>query len=220
MRCHMLALFLVVSADDDLLDLVELVDAVEAGGVLAIGAGLAAEAGGEGDVVSGQVGFVQNFIHVVGGEADFAGAGEEADFLGGVVDFADAVGLLAAGGEEAGAAHGGLAHQHGDAHGGETLFEDHEVLGQPQHGLVQQGAGGRSGRKTASQRVSRRGRRRKGPGALPSSMWVWAVNRTCRGWPHLRISTLSSRGLADGHIVIRGQRNGEQQFLDLEGQGP
>ncbi len=55
------AFFLVVFADDDLFDLVELVDAVEAGGVLAVGAGLAAEAGGDGDVCFGEVRFVRGF---------------------------------------------------------------------------------------------------------------------------------------------------------------
>jgi hypothetical protein len=48
------ALGLVGLADHDLLDLVELVDAVEARGVLARGAGFAAEAGADGDVLQGQ----------------------------------------------------------------------------------------------------------------------------------------------------------------------
>ncbi len=76
-----------------------------------------------------------------GGEADFAGAGEEADVFGNLLDFADAVGLLAAGGEKAGAAHRRFAHQHGDGHRREALLEDHEILGHAQHGVVQQGAG-------------------------------------------------------------------------------
>src|SRR5262249_40223077 len=49
----LLGLFDVVLADDDLLALVELVDAVEAGGVLAVSTGFAAEAGADGGVLFG-----------------------------------------------------------------------------------------------------------------------------------------------------------------------
>ena len=59
---HLLGELLVVRQTIDLLDLVELVDAVEAVGVLAGGAGLAAEAGAEGDVFLGELGFCQDFV--------------------------------------------------------------------------------------------------------------------------------------------------------------
>src|SRR5207253_5243965 len=66
--------------------LVELVDAEDAAGVAAGGAGLAAEAGGEGAVAERQRVGVEDLAGVEAGEGDLVGAGEEELVLGDLVD--------------------------------------------------------------------------------------------------------------------------------------
>ena len=124
---------LVVLADDDLLDLVEQVDAVQAVGVLARGAGLPAEARALGHVLAGQVGLVEDLVPVIGGQRHL-GRAHQAHLVA-----LAPVGLLLAARVVTGADHHGVADEHGDGHGLIATL-DHHVDGQTQHGLVQQRA--------------------------------------------------------------------------------
>ena len=102
-RSMMFAAFRFVgSTHHDLLDLVELVDAVQTSGVLARGARFAAEAGRDGGVFQGQQIGVDDLVGVQTHQADFTGAGEVQILAGpGRAVGIDVVGLLAAAGEEA-----------------------------------------------------------------------------------------------------------------------
>ena len=124
----------VVPADDDLLDLVEKVNAVQAVRVLAGSARFAAEAGAHGDVFLRQVGFVERFVGMDGRHGHLGRADEAL-----AVALAQ-VGVVAADGEIAGPVHDRLVDDHG--HGQQRVaFGRHLVDGQSQHGLVEHGAG-------------------------------------------------------------------------------
>ena len=88
------------------LDLVELVDAEDAAGVAAGGAGLAAEAGGEAAVAQRQRLGGEDLAGVEAGQRHLRGAGEEELVLGDLVD------LVAVAGQEAGPLQRLLADQH------------------------------------------------------------------------------------------------------------
>ncbi len=92
------------------LDLVELVHAEDAPGVLAVRARLAAEAGREARVAQRQALGVQDLVHVVGGERHLGRADQVQVVL---VEVVDVLGGLA---EEAGAGHRLRAHQRRGQH--------------------------------------------------------------------------------------------------------
>ncbi len=92
------------------LDLVELVHAEDAPRVLAVGAGLAAEARGEARVAQRELVRVEDLVHVVRGEGDLGGADEIEVVLLQVVH------VLRGLAEEAGALHGARADQRGGQH--------------------------------------------------------------------------------------------------------
>ncbi len=96
------------------LDLVELVHTEDAPGVLAVRAGLAAEAGREARVPQRQLVGVDDLVHVVGRQRDLGGADQVQVVL---VEVVDVLGRLA---EEAGAAHGLRADQRRGEHRGEA----------------------------------------------------------------------------------------------------
>ena len=104
-------------AEAEHLDLVELVHAQDAARVAAGGAGLAAEAGRIACVADRERGLVEELLHVHRRQRDLAGA-DEAVAVHRLVD------LGAVGGEEAGAVHGLLAHEHGRDHRAEALALD------------------------------------------------------------------------------------------------
>ena len=89
--------------------------AEDAAGVLAGRAGLAAEAAGVAHVAHRQVGLVEDLVHVQGGQRHLGGA-HQVEAVG-----LDPVDLLHVGGEEAGAVHGLVAHQHRHDHRPEAL---------------------------------------------------------------------------------------------------
>ena len=92
------------------LHLVELVDAEDAAGVLAVGAGLAAEAGRPAGVAHGAVGQVDDLVGVVAGQRDLGGADQVQ------VVFLQVVDLVGVRAEEAGAGHGLGADEHRGDH--------------------------------------------------------------------------------------------------------
>ena len=121
---------LVVGAQDDLLDLVEKVNAVQPVSVLTGCPGLAAETRALGDVQFRQVGLVEGFVAVQGrhrrlGRADQAHLIARAEIR-----------VIPPGREEARSIHNGLVDKHGHVHQGEALGH-HPVDGQSQHGVMQ-----------------------------------------------------------------------------------
>ena len=96
-------------AEREHLDLLELVRAEDAAGVLAGGARLAAEARREAAVAQRQVVLGEDLAHVQRCQRDLGGADQEQ--LG--VGVRERVDLLAVGGEEATADQRLLAHEHG-----------------------------------------------------------------------------------------------------------
>ena len=88
------------------LDLVELVDTEDAGGVLAVGAGFAAEARRDARVTPGERAGVEELAAMQGRERDLARADEEQ------LAAVDLVDLAAVGREEARFHHRLLAHHH------------------------------------------------------------------------------------------------------------
>ncbi|CCB75725.1 protein of unknown function [Streptantibioticus cattleyicolor NRRL 8057 = DSM 46488] len=115
------------------LHLVELVDAEDASGVLAVGAGLPAEAGRETGVAQREPGRLDDLVHVVGGQRDLGGADQVVVVLLQVVD------VLRGLAEEAGALHGARLDQRGGEHRGEAGLgglRDRRV----DQGQLQQGA--------------------------------------------------------------------------------
>ena len=97
------------------LDLVELVHAEDAAGVLARGAGLAAEAGGEAGVAERQLAPSQDLAAVQRRQRHLGGAGEVEVVVGHAVD------LLLGVGQESRAVERLLADQHGRHHGHEPV---------------------------------------------------------------------------------------------------
>ncbi len=126
-------------ADHHLLDLVELVDAVQAGRVLARTARLAAEAGAHRGVAQGQRFRVNDLVHVVRHQPDLAGAGEGEAFAtsGGGGGVGDVVDLFAAVGEEPGAHERRMPHEAGRGERGEAHLAGHQVERITQYGLMQ-----------------------------------------------------------------------------------
>ena len=113
-------------AVDEHLDLVEPVDAENAAGVLAVGTGLAAEAGAERGVAAWQGIGVEDFVAVESRQGHL-GCADEVEVVGG--EMIDVLGGLT---EETGAGHRLGFHQRRGDHGGESPLDG---LG---HGQVQQ----------------------------------------------------------------------------------
>ena len=101
-------------AEPDHLDLVELVQAQEALGVLAVAAGLAAEAGGVGAVLDGHFPGVEDFVRMQVRDGDL-GRGDEVQIV-----FLAGVQLIGELGQVAGAGHGGAIDHEGGLHFQET----------------------------------------------------------------------------------------------------
>ena len=119
------------------LDLVELVHPEDAGRVLAVGPGLASEAGGDPGVPTRQLRRVEPLAAVERGQRHLAGTNQEEVAT---VDFVD---LAAVRGEEAGLLHRRLAHQHrrhdgSEARGNKTVRHPPHECQLEQHGLPHQ----------------------------------------------------------------------------------
>ena len=129
------ALMLVLGAgrlhEREHLDLVELMDAKDAAGVLAGGAGLAAKAGGDPRVTQRQVATVEDLARVQAGEGDLGGADEEELVLFDLVDH------LPLAGEEPGPVQRLLADEHRGHHRGEPLLAG-DLDGEPDERQLQQ----------------------------------------------------------------------------------
>ena len=102
---------------DEHLELVELVHADDAAGVLAVRPGLAAVAGRPAGVALGTAREIDDLVHVVAGERHFAGA-DQVEVL--IVEVIDLGGVLA---QESGAAHDLGAHQRRRDDGGEARLQ-------------------------------------------------------------------------------------------------
>ena len=158
--------------------------AEDAAGVLAGRPGLAAEAAGVAGVAQGQLGLVEDLVHVQRRQRHLGGAHQvEAVRL-------DPVDLLHVGGEEAGAVHGLVAHQHRHDHRAEALAGQllQRVLheGELQEHQVALEVGEAAPR---------------GPGAAlhvdevegaARSRWSLGGKANCRGSPHVCMTTESS----------------------------
>ena len=129
----MLLVRLLGLAPGEHLDLVELVDADDAAGVLAVAAGLAAEARGPAAVALGTGGEVEDLALVVAGQRDLGGA-DQVEVV--VLEPVDLVGVLA---EEPGALHDLGPHEHGRDHHGEAVGGG-LLRGELQHAQLEQGA--------------------------------------------------------------------------------
>ena len=120
-------------AEGEHLDLVELVDADDAAGVLAVAAGLAAVAGRPAGVADRPVRQVEDLVGVVAGQRDLARADQVQVVRGQAVDL---VGVRA---QEAGAGHDLRPHQGRGDHRREARLE-RGVHGQAEQGELQPGA--------------------------------------------------------------------------------
>ena len=118
---------------DEHLDLVELMDAQDAAGVLAVGTGLSAEAGRPAGVAHRTVRQVDDLILVVAGQGDLGGA-DQVHVIG-----LEAVDLVGVGAEEAGTGHDLRTHQHRRDHQLETVVAS-LLCGELQQAELQQGA--------------------------------------------------------------------------------
>ena len=121
----------------NLLDLVELVNAVKPGGVLARSTCLATEAGRHGAVLQRQLLVRKNLVRMKAHQADFARAREVEVVARAALRFLDVVGLLATCGEEARAHHALFLHDDGNTHRAKSALVGHEVDGVTEHGLMQ-----------------------------------------------------------------------------------
>ena len=128
---HVLGLFRL--AVDKHLELVELVDAEDAAGVLATGAGLAAEAGRPAGVLERAVLEIDDLVLVVARERDLGGADEVQVIRREVVNL---VRVLA---EEAGAGHDLRTHEHRRDHELEASLAC-LLRGEHEHAQLQEGA--------------------------------------------------------------------------------
>ena len=170
------------------LHLVELVDADDAGRVLAGGAGLAAVAGAPAAVAQRAVGQIQDLVLMHAGERHLGGADQVL-----VVRLAQAVDLIGMGVEEAGAAHDLGAHQRrGD--GQREAVGLGLVDGHGQHGDLQ-------ARHGAAQEVE------AGAGDLSAAAGVDAGHQRAERHMVLRLEALRrevARGadLLDDHVVV------------------
>ena len=108
-------------------------DAIDAVGVLTGGSGLTTEAQALGNELFRQVGLVQYLVHIETRDRDFGGAHEEQFVFGHLIDLGFALG------EPAGTHERGLTCEHRNRKRLIALG-DHQVSGQTQHGLMQQGA--------------------------------------------------------------------------------
>ena len=118
---------------DEHLHLVELVDADDAGGVLACGAGLAAVAGGPTAVTQRAIAEVEDLVLVHAGKRHFGSADQVL-----VIGLAQTVDLVGVGVQEAGAAHDLGAHQRrGDGQREAVLLG--LIHGHGEHGDLQTG---------------------------------------------------------------------------------
>ena len=158
------------------LDLVELVHAEDAAGVLAVRAGLAAEAGREARVAQRQLVRVDDLVHVVRRERHLGGADQVEVVL---VEVVDVLGGLA---EEAGALHRLRADQRRRQHRGEAGgggLRHRRVAPGP----APAGRRRRSGSRSASRRPWRRARRRsrRAAGRAPGGPWARSPRRRSRG---------------------------------------
>ena len=130
--------FPVVSGDDDLFDLVELVDAIEPGGVTPGGSGFAPEAGGKSAVFEGELVFIEDFIRMETHKTHFAGTGEVEVFAGAVAaGFVDFIGLIKAGRKKAGAEHAVVFDDDGNGERGEAVVLGDVIEGEAKDGLVE-----------------------------------------------------------------------------------
>ncbi len=114
-----LGLGILGSAVDESLDLVELVHADDAAGVLAVTARLPPEAGRPTGIPLGPIGQVDDLAGVESGQRHLGGADEVHVVLGEVVD------LLCVGAEEPGARHDLRPYQHRRDHQRETVVDGH-----------------------------------------------------------------------------------------------
>ena len=117
-------------AEHDLLDLVEIVDAVQPARILARGPCLPAKTRGAGEVQLRQLRLVENLVAVIAGDRHLRGADEALAVALAEVDF------FAVQREEARAVHERVVDQHGHGHRQEPTL-GHHVEREPQYGFVQ-----------------------------------------------------------------------------------
>ena len=182
---------LVGRAEDDLLDLGELVDAVQPPRVLAVRAGLAAEAQRDAGVAQGQALRFERLVAVQADERDLARA-DQVQLVG-----RDRVRLLAAQREVAGALHRPLLDHHGRRHELHAAL-DEGVDREPQHGHLEQRAVADQGVRARARRSGAAPSHSTMPSDVMSSTWSFGVKSNARGVPTRRISTLSSSPLPMG----------------------
>ena len=190
-------------AEDEHLDLVELVDAEHAARVLAGGSGLPAEARGVAGVAQRQRLAVEDLAHVERGEGDLRGAGEVQ------VVALDAVDVDLVGRQEPGAVHRLLADEDGRQDGDEPARRD-----PVEREAVERQLEERRVAEAIGEARARDARRRAPCRSTASSRWSRGSKENCGGSPTRRSSSASSSvcrrarrgraGSAPGRAAPRG----------------
>ena len=121
------ALCVVGSANYNLLDLVELMNAIQTCSVFAGGASFAAKACGCGDIFQWQRFQRNDFISMQSHQSDFACSREKQIMIASTLGFFKVICLLSACGEKTSANHAFLADDDGNSHWLKTALIRHEI---------------------------------------------------------------------------------------------